>query len=103
MTPSEVLLAAADLIEPEGAWTQRAFARDRHGTALTARSYGAVCWCADGAIIHSAGDEAYLHGPCLAAVYRIIPDTLLINHWNDAPDRTQAEVVAALREAAANG
>lgn len=101
-TVSEILFAAADLIEPEGAWTQRAIARDRKG--LIAIGEGtAVCWCAIGAIIKVGGaweaierTEKLLALPDAARVGDLRP----LAAFNDAPERTQEEVVAKLREAA---
>ena len=110
-TASDVLRKAADLIEPAEAWTQNAFSRNHDGTTDEANgdapaADNPVCWCAMGAIafiakidpndwhawkISGANDaskamETYVSGP--------------VGDWNDAPERTQAEVVAALRAAA---
>jgi predicted Abi (CAAX) family protease len=90
VTPAQVLNAAADLIEPEGAWKQ-------HGGNLR------TCWCAGEAIAHVTVDLDLLDrwvaigaaNNCLGLLTRqeTIP-------WNDVPGRTQSEVVAALRKAA---
>jgi hypothetical protein len=101
-TVSEILNAAADLIEPEGAWTQGCGARDEHGNDLDLE-YGevehlAVCYCAAEAIYRVSGkrfSECPAHQFFSTLVGGHIPD------WNDAPERAQAEVVAKLREAAA--
>jgi hypothetical protein len=115
---AEILDAAADLIEPEGAWTQGAFSRNVDGSA----DYGEddetdpivaanpVCWCALGAIAQVADcdplafktfSESY--SMITAKAKAILRETLGLSAemWNDAPERTQAEVVAKLREAAA--
>jgi hypothetical protein len=55
-TVSEILSAAADLIEPEGAWTKGQFARDKEGFYSAASGRKAVCWCALGAIKRTAPD-----------------------------------------------
>jgi len=102
MRVSDVLDRAADLLTPEGAWTQELFARDICGGPLSAGfDEGAVCWCAIGAIEKVTGEEFLEELPVLAA--QQLESVLLtaIPPWNDAPERTQAEVVAKLREAAA--
>lgn len=85
---AEVLEKAADLIEPEGAWCQKAFVIVS-GTQVVAR-------CLTSAISKAA------HGSCergLAAMgFRYLGEATA---WNDRHGRTQAEVVAKLRKAAA--
>jgi len=92
---SEVLAAAANLIEPEGAWTRGTFARDEHGEPTTSSAPWAVCWCAAGAIIRVSADRVrgkraldYMEGR-----------VGYVDLFNDTSGRTQAEVVAAMREA----
>lgn len=100
LTVSEVLSRAADLIEPEGCWTRGAFARVAPGaSSVPAHFAAAACWCLMGAVIH----EAPATGGIQKRAYEYISSVLgkrHIDEWNDAPDRTQAEVVAALRKAA---
>lgn len=97
-TVPEILNAAADLIEPAGRWTRKALARNARGTAVDPRKSTAVCWCAAGAIQRVvAGDRDQLQR--LLAVVRSVTD-FPVQLWNDGLGRTQAEVVAALREAA---
>lgn len=93
MTVADILDKAADLIEPEGCWMQGAFGL-RKGT----------CFCAVGAI------RAALDVPSITAAENWVDqnarkalgmDAMTIEDWNDAPGRTQAEVVSKLREAAA--
>lgn len=95
LKPSEVLSQAADLIEPEGRWTQRSVARDAAGNVVHSLQDAAVCWCLVGAVQRvssrqAVGDEA------LDYVARLRGGTW---SYNDAPGRTQAEVVQALRDA----
>lgn len=100
LKPSEVLAKAADLIEPEGAWIQRSYARDRMGHFVDYTSPGAACWCAEGAIFRQIPDADMSD---VNAVWRFIamaePEAHDTPYWNDRPGRTQAEVVAALRKA----
>jgi hypothetical protein len=102
--PSEILSAAADLIEPEGRWTKGAFARDQAGHIVQVESQNASCFCVAGAIYKVAGRRQstrvgrlidQLSAPLQAGGrYRGLAD------FNDHPERTQAEVVSALRQAA---
>lgn len=100
---SDILERAADRIEPEGRWTQKANARDEDGLSTSCRGEEATCWCMAGSVFREAGildDEAY------EALKAVLPPAPRIGFdrvvaFNDAPERTQAEVVAKLREAAA--
>ncbi|MFA6031846.1 MAG: hypothetical protein WC889_02965, partial [Myxococcota bacterium] len=61
LSVADVLERAADLIEPEGAWTQGESARDANGKPLKQGSdHNAVCWCVLGAIGKVAGHPAAL-------------------------------------------
>lgn len=92
MNTADILEKAADLIEPPGKWGQGCLGgkRGEH--------------CADTAIFKIARQ---LRSERRAEV-RIFFAKFVGGHnsfdtyrWNDAPERTQAEVVAKLREAAA--
>lgn len=87
---ARILDAAADLIEPEGAW----------GQGQWESSTG--CLCAEGALAKAGACERFVD-VCRAPVGRFFEPLVGgdIVAWNDAPGRTQAEVVAKLREAAA--
>lgn len=107
MEVADILNAAADLIEPEGAWTQGYFAADELGGKWQDEEttmYGAVCWCALGAVADVTGQDPWATwdatpaGAAMDAIKQVIGGPVV--QWNDAPERTQAEVVAALREAA---
>lgn len=96
LTIADVLERAADLIEPEGAWTQGRFG-----------SRAAGCYCAYGAMIEAYRDfgepNSGLYSNLYTSATRCLEDAIggRVAAFNDAPDRTQAEVVAKLREAAA--
>lgn len=105
-TFADILLRAADLVEPEGAWIQGELGLTEDGEVVTADEIDrAVCFCMSGAV-WKAIDLPY------AAAYKIVLDGIFpvlnvaarqangVGPWNDAPGRTQAEVVAALRKAA---
>ena len=99
---ADVLDAAADLLTPEGAWTQGALAKAADGEWVdSGLSPAASCWCLLGAVERGGGN------PVWSAARRVIATALGVDEregiptWNDAPERTQPEVVAKLREAAA--
>lgn len=101
LKPSEVLAKAADLIEPEGCWTQGASAKNAAGQPLGAggsAGSAAVCWCMVGALLRAGMTK--MDTTALDYARRAVPATG-VSMWNDAPERTQAEVVAALRKASA--
>ena len=95
---AEVLEKAANLIEPEGKWTQGDLAVDANGDETWTADPNSVCFCAEGAIMHVS------FGQPREPIFREFRHALGVDRiyeWNDAPGRTQAEVVAKLREAAA--
>ena len=99
MKPSEALRKARELLTPEGAWTKRKAARDRLGNEVYAADPDAVCYCSYGAIWHfelSGSLEDRLEDFLFQAI-----DGLPIAQWNDADNRTHAEVLAAFDRAIA--
>lgn len=84
LLPSEVLSRAADLIEKPGAWTQR-----RYGSPGRPM-------CAVGALRAASHDGPYTAPYNYLARY---VDSAAVSIWNDAPERTQSEVVSVLRAA----
>lgn len=105
MTPREVLLKAAVLVER--GWCRGEMARDARGNKVSPISDAAVCWCALGAAKSAADGRIHPYTHARDALHAHLfsqpdsgdgPDPVTV--WNDAPDRTQAEVVAALRAAA---
>lgn len=95
--PSEALRAARELLTPEGAWIQEAFAQDATGHPVSPRSENAVCWCVMGALKRNdwnlVGIFAEAFRYLCSAVDEWAPD------WNDKPGRTQAEVLTAFSKA----
>lgn len=94
-TVADVLDKAADLIAAPGAWYRG-----------SEQNHPKSCYCAATAIDAAAGAMA-LGRPIRAFFGSLLPDckrhddTARIWLWNDAPERTQEEVVFRLREAAA--
>ena len=99
MKTSEVLRAARAKIEAPERWTKHTFAKTADGRAAPSISTDAVCWCGYGAINyvgwglkHILMDAGFAIN---AAVGGYFPD------WQDAPERTHAEVLAAFDRAIA--
>ena len=101
LAAASVLDAAADLLEPHGAWCQRVGARLGPG--------GVEQRCAATAINVAALSATRSGAPETAGVWaRIILQTSIrrtlpawdIESWNDTRSRTKAQVIAAMREAA---
>jgi hypothetical protein len=111
---AHILYRAAQLLEPEGAWTQGAFSRNADGSIDFGGDDGdpdgvaikPACWCMLGAIAAAAGfdltrSEFPIRGP-LKDVTNVLRDVVGCDpaDWNDEPNRLQEEVVANLRVAA---
>lgn len=101
-SPAEVLEAAADLLEKPGAWTQGSFARTASGASESPFSPAASCFCLRGALCRVSNRR--LHDLLEVETKALgFPTAAAMARWNDHPSRTQAEVVAALRQASIRG
>lgn len=102
LSVAETLSAAADLIEPEGKWTQGWSARTALGRPCHTKDPEAACFCMVGAVAKAGGAETYI-----SKAWRFISDHFPGKDpgtpvkWNDKRQRTQAEVVAKLRKLSA--
>jgi hypothetical protein len=82
----------------ERGWTQEAFARGKSGRVVVPNGRAAVCFCAVGAI------KRYDHW-CYDLVAKPLATAIGVKgvtgiyDWNDAPERTQADVLAAFDRA----
>lgn len=102
MTPAAVLKKARELISDEKAWTKGWFAKDERGRDVYADDPGAVCFCAMGAIDRAAEECGGVDDvPALNMLVRALGGTA-IDLFNDAPERTHAEVLAAFDKAIAS-
>lgn len=103
LTVVEVLEGAADLIA--SGWTKEALARNAEGKTVEPEDDDATCWCLMGATDRAAADGGSPWQVAYQArdIFRqsMGGELFCIPDWNDAPERTQDEVVAKLREAAA--
>lgn len=98
-TEADVLERAADLIEETG-WCQFSYRGSGSLDIIPKRRFElAEEYCVTGAIFQAAYDA----GTGAIPARDVLSDFLGqgATSWNDAPERTKAEVVAKLREAAA--
>lgn len=76
-------------------WTQGTLAKSNENRKVSFHSPRAVCWCALGALRLAGG--YYEEGQ--DALERLLPYETELFTWNDAPGRTQAEVLALFDKA----
>lgn len=94
-TAVDVLRAARALIEK--GWTQYDFARNSGGWGVDEWHHSAACFCSWGALNRAGID---LECNTASAIHWLRSATVgPIAVWNDAPGRTQAEVLAAFDKA----
>lgn len=95
---AETYRAAEKLLRPEGSWCQGNYAQDKHGHAVDVFGDDAVRFCAIGAIKRANGGNAWAE--CREFGYFIHRQYgfqyFEASNWNDAEERTQDEVRAAL-------
>ena len=101
-----LLLSARELIL--SGWCQGTDARDRAGNAVEPWSEHAVEWSILGAIVRVLELEAEEYGEVpleeLASALYAVADLIEVDSladWNDAAERTQAEVIETIRAAEA--
>jgi hypothetical protein len=101
---AQVLREALNTLEDPKCWTKGENARDARGNDLPVLDRGAVCFCALGAIDRAVQTNCFELG-----IYHLAVEFLNsaifekkfadIPAWNDAPERTHAEVIAAFEKA----
>jgi hypothetical protein len=96
-----ILVAARALIEHPEAWTKGEYARDKKGNRVSPSSRKAACWCARGAILRAAAGNIPAGFRAHDRLWAVIRGS--ITRWNDAPERTHAEVLAAFDRAISDG
>lgn len=109
LSSSEVLSLAADLIEPAGKWVRdwtarRVFNAEGHMEATLAHDPRAEMWGGTGAIYKIGRDAGMSPQQCFEiqeiAARAVGCPRRWFTDWAWAPERTQAEVVGGLRQAA---
>jgi hypothetical protein len=80
-------------------WTQHTFARDENEKAVRFTDPNAVKWCSTGAIgAVYPGTREYISA--IEKLMQWLPtEVFSISFWNDAPERTHAEVISAFEKA----
>jgi hypothetical protein len=103
-TPLEVLRGARELLAYPERWIKGEDAADVIGQPLeNGYDEGAVCWCLAGALEKVSGRTQDCGvEPAYQAVDDLIVDATNVREWNDAPERTHAEVLALLDRAIAS-
>jgi hypothetical protein len=106
MSQTPIILKRAALLVKRG-WCQGAYARDAVGKDISSASNLAVRWCAVGAIRRAAVYEPQEIAKAVQSLAELLglgctsePEEMEIVCWNDAPERTAAEVARTLRYAA---
>jgi hypothetical protein len=97
MTTATIRVLEAAKERLKGHWTQGTFARNALGLSTYAWHPSAVCFCAMGAIQASVERYADKEG-CYRALRAVVG---FIAKWNDAPERTEEEILAAFSQAIA--
>jgi hypothetical protein len=99
MTPHETLKAAKALIDSPERWTTRIYAIDANKNCVNTTDKAAVCRCSVGAL----GAVTPNYSEALRAMALVIPNTFHYNvvRFNDDPDTTHADVMAAFDRAIA--
>lgn len=103
MGDAEVTAQAVELLRRVEArlrqgWTQGAWARDARSRRLGASSSRARCWCIAGAVWAERDERPPLVSARALCALRGVCGVDLLG-WNDAPGRTQAEVLDAVAQA----
>jgi hypothetical protein len=94
---ADILRAAADLLEHEGAWTRETMARDEDDRPVGYANPDACSWCAGGAIFKVGGDRA-VRDQAMDFLSEYV-GAHGIGDWNDAAPGPEP-VITALRAAA---
>jgi hypothetical protein len=97
----EVLVAARKLIEKPENWCQHGYALADDDDGTSPLNKRAVKWCMAGACYRAAGRPVHFSDPDAIKLLERITSANWIPDWNDAPDRTHAEVLAAFDKAIA--
>ena len=107
MSALEELKAVRELLSAPARWTRGVYARNEQGLAVDPHDPEAVCWCLYGAMIYIVGDSNKRFAVHLDAAEDAINvlsgfiSAISVADWQDAPDRTHAEVLDALDRAIA--
>jgi hypothetical protein len=96
-TVLEVLEGALEILRDQKRWTKGNDAIDRYGNRCSIS--GGICFCAFGAIVRASGHD-FFYGYAAIALANAI-NVRTITDWNDAPERTHAEIIQGFEKAIA--
>ena len=82
-------------------WCQWVLSKDSQGQEVSVDSPSAVQWCVMGAVLAAFPDEFEKQHPNVGHLVAYLSTKGTCVDWNNAPGRTQAEVVAVMLEAEA--
>jgi hypothetical protein len=109
MTTADILRAAKALIAEPDKWVQGYFATNKDGEHVGWHTEAACAWCADGALLAATNSPTIPRwGSCDALIDAIPSDFTMgpglnpIVAYNDAPERTHAEIMEWFDRAIAN-
>jgi len=94
-----ILKKARELLSREGAWTQKAYARDAKGFPCFATEHCAESWCSFGAIQAAAQSLA---SPTIVDAMEALQEATgasFVSQWNDHPQRQVGSVRRAFDKA----
>ena len=100
MTTLEILKSARELLSVPERWTKGVSAKDKAGFFIDRKSEAAHSFCVVGAIGRSNIDYDSFDLAC-DHLRSVQPMVSSLANWNDAPERTHAEVLARFDEAIA--
>lgn len=92
---ADILRKAKVLIDAPEKWTKNVYARDEDGHEVPP-DHAAVAWCMSGACLHFKPRTELL---VVRDLLRQATGTGFVDEWNDAPERTYAEVMDAFSRA----
>ncbi len=94
-------MKVSDLLTDASRWTQGAYGRDTNGAPMSIESPLAVCWCLVGALwrcyrtdVQGSSSDVIANDAERRVTTRI--GVMSMMAWNDAPDRTFADVHALI-------
>jgi hypothetical protein len=105
-TVLEVLEGALEILRDPKRWTKREYSRDINDRDCSPHSSRAKCFCAIGAIMRVSGSRPELSTLWAlhieaTNVLRRVTRQYDIGVWNDAPERTHAEIIQGFEKAIA--
>lgn len=81
-----------ELLSEPSSWTQHVIARDSNGERVAAFDKSATCFCLYGAVRRCYSSDSRLETEVWSKLMNMIDNRDPIG-WNDAPERTHAEVL----------